>query len=84
MATTDNTQAAAAFNFETALAELENIVANMEQGELTLEDSLQAFERGIALTRGCQTALAQAEQKVNVLMQDAQGRVVDQPFNKES
>jgi len=84
MATTDNTQAAAAFNFETSLAELESIVANMEQGELTLEDSLQAFERGIALTRGCQTALAQAEQKVNVLMQDAQGRVVEQPFNKES
>ncbi|MBT3437464.1 MAG: exodeoxyribonuclease VII small subunit [Oceanospirillaceae bacterium] len=84
MATTDKTQGAVAFNFETSLAELETIVANMERGELTLEDSLQAFERGIALTRGCQTALAQAEQKVNVLMQDAQGRVVDQPFNKES
>ena len=55
----------------------------MEQGDLTLEDSLAAFERGISLTRGCQTALAQAEQKVNVLMQDAQGHVVEQPFSKE-
>tara|TARA_B100000795_G_C22575295_1_gene351640 strand:+ start:138 stop:383 length:246 start_codon:yes stop_codon:yes gene_type:complete len=73
-----------AFNFEASLAELESLVQQMEQGDLTLEDSLAAFERGIALTRGCQTALAQAEQKVNVLMQDAQGRVVEQPFSKES
>jgi exodeoxyribonuclease VII small subunit len=73
-----------AFNFEASLAELESLVQQMEQGDLTLEDSLAAFERGISLTRGCQTALAQAEQKVNVLMQDAQGRVVEQPFSKES
>jgi exodeoxyribonuclease VII small subunit len=73
-----------AFNFEASLAELESLVQQMEQGDLTLEDSLAAFERGITLTRGCQTALAQAEQKVNVLMQDAQGRVVEQPFSKES
>ena len=74
----------AAFNFEASLAELETIVAQMERGDLTLEDSLQAFERGIALTRGCQGALSQAEQKVNLLMQDAQGRVVEQPFDKDA
>lgn len=79
-----NNDTQAAFNFEASLAELETLVKQMEQGDLTLEDSLAAFERGIALTRGCQTALAQAEQKVNVLMQDAQGRVVEQPFSKES
>jgi exodeoxyribonuclease VII small subunit len=73
-----------AFNFEASLAELEALVQQMEQGDLTLENSLAAFERGISLTRGCQTALAQAEQKVNVLMQDAQGKVVEQPFSKES
>ena len=77
-------QASNSFNFENSLAELETLVQQMEQGDLTLEDSLAAFERGISLTRGCQTALAQAEQKVNVLMQDAQGRVIEQPFNKES
>jgi exodeoxyribonuclease VII small subunit len=77
-------QTTSAFNFEASLAELESLVQQMEQGDLTLEDSLAAFERGISLTRGCQTALAQAEQKVNVLMQDAQGRVVEQPFSKES
>tara|TARA_B110000285_G_scaffold138352_1_gene154905 strand:- start:3655 stop:3900 length:246 start_codon:yes stop_codon:yes gene_type:complete len=76
-------QAKSAFNFEASLAELEALVKQMEQGDLTLEDSLAAFERGISLTRGCQTALAQAEQKVNVLMQDAQGHVVEQPFSKE-
>jgi len=77
-------QAKSAFNFEDSLAELEALVKQMEQGDLTLEDSLAAFERGISLTRGCQTALAQAEQKVSVLMQDAQGRIVEQPFSKES
>jgi len=80
--TTDQTNSA--FNFEESLAELETLVQQMEQGDLTLEHSLAAFERGISLTRGCQTALAQAEQKVNVLMQDAQGRVIEQPFSRES
>tara|TARA_B100000780_G_C21112737_1_gene449840 strand:+ start:1373 stop:1618 length:246 start_codon:yes stop_codon:yes gene_type:complete len=75
---------AVAFNFESSLAKLETLVQQMEQGDLSLEDSLAAFERGIVLTRGCQAALAQAEQKVNVLMQDAQGRVVEQSFSKES
>jgi|TARA_B110000091_G_scaffold210412_1_gene253214 exodeoxyribonuclease VII small subunit len=78
------TEQVSAFNFEASLAELEALVQQMEQGDLTLENSLAAFERGISLTRGCQTALAQAEQKVNVLMQDAQGKVVEQPFSKES
>ena len=77
-------QTDSAFNFEDSLAELETLVQQMEQGDLTLEDSLAAFERGISLTRGCQSALAQAEQKVNVLMQDSQGKVVEQPFSKES
>ena len=78
------TEQVGAFNFEASLAELEALVQQMEQGDLTLENSLAAFERGISLTRGCQAALAQAEQKVNVLMQDAQGKVVEQPFSKES
>ena len=47
-------------DFEGALDELEALVEQMEAGDLTLEDSLQAFERGIALTRSCQSALKQA------------------------
>lgn len=57
-----------ALNFEDSLASLEEIVSAMEEGELSLEDSLQAFERGIKLTRECQNALNNAEQKVQVLM----------------
>ena len=55
-------------DFETALEELETLVERMETGETSLEDSLKDFERGIELTRGCQTALAEAEQKVEILL----------------
>ena len=54
-------------DFEKALAELEQLVETMEKGDLTLEDSLKHFERGVALTRACQKALAEAEQKVRIL-----------------
>ncbi len=57
----------AAPSFEESLSELEALVENMETGELSLEDSLSAFERGIALTRSCQQALQAAEQKVEIL-----------------
>ncbi len=53
--------------FETALAELETLVEKMETGELSLEDSLAAFERGVKLTRHCQSSLKAAELKVKVL-----------------
>jgi exodeoxyribonuclease VII small subunit len=56
------------FNFEEALETLEGLVQAMEDGELTLEESLKAFEQGIKLTRECQSALEKAEQKVQVLV----------------
>lgn len=59
------------FDFEQALEELETLVTAMEEGEMSLEDSLQAFEKGIKLTRDCQSALKQAEQKVQVLLNDS-------------
>lgn len=55
------------FDFEATLDELEQLVERMEQGEMPLEDSLKDFERGIALTRQCQQALKDAEQKVQQL-----------------
>ena len=58
------------FNFETALESLEEIVSSMEKGDLTLEDSLKAFETGIKLTRECQAALKEAEQKVRILSKE--------------
>ena len=54
-------------NFEAAMAELEQLVAQMEEGDLTLDDSLKAFERGVMLTRQCQQALSQAELRVQKL-----------------
>jgi exodeoxyribonuclease VII small subunit len=62
--------AEAALNFESALEELEALVERMETGELSLEDSLAAFERGVKLTRTCQTALKNAELKVKVLTEE--------------
>jgi exodeoxyribonuclease VII small subunit len=55
--------------FEAALAELQGIVKKMESGELSLEDSLQAFEQGVKLTRQCSAELASAERKVEMLTQ---------------
>lgn len=54
-------------DFEASLKELEALVEKMEQGDLSLEESLKDFERGIALTRACQQALREAEQKVELL-----------------
>ena len=59
-------------DFEKALAELEQLVETMEKGELTLEESLQHFERGVTLTRTCQQALADAEQKVRILTRNSE------------
>lgn len=53
--------------FEESLAELEQLVDRMEQGNLPLEDALKLFERGIELSRNCQKALKEAEQKVQIL-----------------
>lgn len=55
-------------DFEAALSELESLVERMEAGESSLEVSLQDFERGIELTRTCQAALQEAEQKVEILL----------------
>ena len=56
-------------DFEASLDELEKIVQRLESGELSLESSLQDFERGVALTRSCQEALKKAEQKVQKLIE---------------
>jgi exodeoxyribonuclease VII small subunit len=66
-------------DFETALKELESVVAALEQGDISLDKSLKQFERGVKLTRVCQQSLKQAEQKVEVLLKD--GTV--EPFSPE-
>lgn len=75
-------KAAKAPTFEESLAELEQLVETMEKGELSLEESLQSFEKGIALTKNCQEALTAAEQKVEILSQADPGADLE-PFENE-
>ncbi len=56
--------------FEDALSELETLVESLENGEQSLEMSLEQFERGVSLSRFCQQSLTEAEQKVKILMDD--------------
>lgn len=72
----------AAVDFERSLAELQQLVEHLEGGDLSLEDSLTCFEQGIRLTRDCQAALSQAEQKVQILL--ARGGTLEQaPFDAD-
>jgi len=70
--------------FESSLEELERIVRELEQGELTLEKSLELFERGVKLSRECQERLNQAERRIEILTRDNQGRPIVTPFEPES
>ena len=69
-------------DFEASLKELETLVETMEKGDLSLEDSLSHFERGVQLSRTCQQALKEAEQKVEILMQKS-GQDDIAPFDNE-
>lgn len=68
--------------FEDALAELEQLVNRLEQGDISLEESLQSFEHGVNLTRTCQKALQEAEQKVQILT-EKNGTQSLEPFTDE-
>jgi exodeoxyribonuclease VII small subunit len=63
--------------FEAALAELEQLVARMEGGDLPLDEALKGFERGVQLTRECQSALQAAQQKVQILLQKPSGAAAE-------
>ena len=66
--------------FEASLEALEQIVRDLEQGDLPLEKSLELFEQGIRLSRECQERLSQAERRIEILLRDNQGRPVTAPF----
>ncbi|MGO1462023.1 MAG: exodeoxyribonuclease VII small subunit [Marinobacter sp.] len=70
-------------DFEKSLDELEALVRNLEQGELSLEQSLTAFERGVKLTRACQQTLKSAEQRVEQLVQNDDGTLETRPFSPD-
>ena len=64
-------------NLEKSLADLETLVDELESGDLPLEKAMKKFEEGIKLTRQCQAALKEAEQKVEILVQSAGGEALE-------
>lgn len=71
-------------DFESAIKRLEEIVAQLESGDLQLEKSLELFEEGIKLSRFCHTKLDEAERKVEILLKNAEGELKRTPFEEES
>ena len=68
-------------SFETNLGELEKVVAALEKGDVSLDEMLTLFEKGVKLTQNCTVALDSAEQKITVLMRDKEsGSIVERPF----
>ena len=65
-------------NLEKALADLEELVEELESGDLPLEKAMQKFEEGIKLTRNCQAALKEAEQKVEILLKSTGGEELEE------
>jgi exodeoxyribonuclease VII small subunit len=70
-------------NLEKSLSGLEALVEELESGELPLDKAMQKFEEGVRLTRVCQAALREAEQKVQILLHDADGEEALQEFHTE-
>ena len=68
--------------FEASLEALEQIVRQLEDGDLSLEKSLELFEQGIRLSRECQERLSQAERRIEILLRDNQGRPVTSNYNQ--
>ena len=71
-------------SFEASLEALEQIVRELDDGDLPLEKSLELFEQGIRLSRECQERLGQAERKIEMLLRDSQGRPVVSSFVTEN
>lgn len=68
--------------FEVQLKRLEEIVKQLEGGQLALEDSLKVFEEGVRLSRSCHEKLSSAERRVELLLQDPGGAIVTEPFTE--
>jgi exodeoxyribonuclease VII small subunit len=69
--------------FETALGRLEEIVRKMEDGEMSLEESLKLFEEGVKLSRLCDQKLQAAERRIEILLKDQEGNVAAIPFESK-
>ena len=70
--------------FETALEELEQVVEQLESGDLSLEDALAAFEKGVGLVKLCNQKLTEVEKRVELLVKDKEGKLQLKPFEEVS
>ena len=71
-------------NFEKNLGELEQVVKALEGSDVSLDEMMELFEKGVSLTKKCTTALNEAEQKITVLMKNRDsGEMEEKPFNAE-
>ncbi len=68
--------------FESAMKQLEDIVKELEAGELSLESALKKFEEGVQLSRFCSSKLDDAEKRITILIQDSKGKVDEVPLEK--
>lgn len=71
-------------SFEKDLERLEQVVKDLEEGDLTLDDSLKRFEEGVRLARACEKALADAEKRIEILSRDTEGNLVAEPLDADS
>jgi len=70
-------------SFEKAMERLEKLVEELEEGGISLEDSLKKFEEGVKLSRLCSDKLKEAQKKIEILTKDAKGETAAQPFDPE-
>jgi exodeoxyribonuclease VII small subunit len=73
----------AKISFEKAMAQLENIVHELETGELPLEEALKQFEEGIKLSKLCTAKLEESEKKIKLLMEQADGSINAFPYDNQ-
>jgi exodeoxyribonuclease VII small subunit len=69
--------------FEDHLAALEKLVEQLEQGDLTLDAALERFEEGVKRLKACRELLTKAEERVKILVRDAEGEIREEPFESE-
>jgi len=70
-------------SYEEAIIELEGVVKKLERGELSLEESLEAFQKGIELTKYCNTKLDEMEKKITILLENEKGEITEEDFSVE-
>ncbi len=70
--------------FEGAMKRLEQIVQDLESGDLSLEKTIKKFEEGVQLSKICSEKLDETEKKINILLQDKEGNLFERPFSSEN